>query len=296
MTEPRVMPFIKWAGGKGKSADKILELLPVVTPSVTYREPFLGGGAIFFALRPKRAVLSDILVPLVNAYRAVKVYQDSLEARLLVLDATYRIRAKAGDEKVRAYFAGVRASYNARASRARDHEPTDLDLAAELIFLNKTCFNGLYRTNKKGVFNVPFGDYANPKIRDHEKLAAAGAALRRADADLLVTNYTYLIDEANPGDVIYLDPPYVPVSKTSSFTSYAGGFGPADQDRLAELFRELDARGCKLALSNADAPRVRELYKGYDVTEIPVGRAINSKTTKRGKVTELLIRNIKKYP
>lgn len=272
-------PFLKWAGGKGAIAAHIERLLPHDWRARVYREPFLGGGAMFFHLRPERAILSDSLADLITAYEVVQKSVESLITRLEKLRRSH-------DEK---QFYEVRARFN------EDRGASRVERAAWLVYLNKTCFNGLYRTNRDGEFNVPMGRYANPGIVNPQRLRLAAAAL--ADAELAHATFDKLIDTAEPDDVIYFDPPYVPLSKTSSFASYAdGGFSLADQARLAATFRELDARGCLLALSNSDTPEVRELYAGYDVSPIIAPRAISSKASTRGEVSELLIRNVARYP
>lgn len=272
-------PFLKWAGGKWSIAQRIERLLPRDVRDRVYREPFVGGGAMFFYLQPRRAVLSDSLVDLVCTYRVVQQHVDALITRLSQLRETHSTEQ----------YYQVRALFNA------EREAPRVERAAWLIYLNKTCFNGLFRTNRDGGFNVPEGRFKNPGILDPQNLRLAAAAL--AEADLVHATFDHLADRAEPGDMIYLDPPYVPLSKTSSFSSYAdGAFTLRDQARLADVFRALDARGCLLALSNSDTPDVRRLYEGYDFSPIIAPRAISSKASTRGEVTELLIRNTAKYP
>lgn len=274
-------PFLKWAGGKWAIAPRIESLLPADVRERVYREPFVGGGAMFFHLQPRRAVLSDTLLDLVETYRVV---QRNVEALIVQLA---RLRDAHSTEK----FYEVRAAFNEQRSAPR------VERAAWLIYLNKTCYNGLFRTNRAGLYNVPVGSYANPSasILDPTTLRLAAAAL--SEAELVHASFDHLLDRAQTGDVIYLDPPYVPLSRTASFSSYAdGNFTLGDQARLAGVFRELDGRGCILALSNNDTPTVRELYAGYDFNPIIAPRAISSKASTRGDVTELLIRNLARYP
>jgi DNA adenine methylase len=272
-------PFLKWAGGKWSIAQRIERLLPQDVRDRVYREPFLGGGAMFFYLQPRRAVLSDSLVDLVATYRVVQQHVEALITRLSQLRETHSTEQ----------YYQVRAAFNA------EREAPRVERAAWLIYLNKTCFNGLFRTNRDGNFNVPVGRFTNPGILDAQNLRLAAAAL--GEADLVHATFDHLADRAEPGDVVYLDPPYVPLSKTSSFSAYAdGAFTLRDQARLADVFRALDARGCLLAMSNSDTPEVRRLYEGYDISPIIAPRAISSKAATRGEVTELLIRNIAKYP
>jgi len=272
-------PFLKWAGGKWSIASRLERLLPHDVRDRVYREPFIGGGAMFFYLQPRRAVLSDSLRDLIDTYRVVQLHVESLITRL------ERLRDTHSTEQ----FYAVRAAFN------EDKGASRIERAAWLVYLNKTCFNGLFRTNRDGAFNVPVGRFKNPGIVDPTTLRLAAAAL--SDVALVHDTFDHLVDHAEPGEVIYLDPPYVPLTKTSSFCAYAdGGFSLRDQARLADVFRELDARGCLLALSNSDTPEVRRLYAGYDVAPIIAPRAISSKASTRGEVTELLIRNVSKYP
>jgi DNA adenine methylase len=272
-------PFLKWAGGKWSIASRIEKLLPHDVRDRVYREPFLGGGAMFFWLQPRRAVLSDSLRDLIETYRVVQGHVDALITQL------ERLRATHSTEQ----FYQVRAEFNEHRDAPR------VQRAAWLVYLNKTCFNGLFRTNRSGEYNVPVGHFKNPGILDAGTLRLAGAAL--SGAEIRHETFDKLLDRAEPGDVVYLDPPYVPMTKTASFVGYADGtFSMRDQERLAEVYRELDERGCLLALSNSDTPAVRELYAGYDVSPIIAPRAISSKASTRGEVTELLIRNLSRYP
>lgn len=267
-------PFVKWVGGKGKLARVLATLLPPGVELMRHVEPFVGGGALFFARAPRRALLCDVNHDLVETYLAVR---DEVEFVLRHL----RVLARGHDEE--SYYR-VRERYNARdhASRA--------ERAALFVYLNKTCFNGLYRVNKRGHFNVPMGRYAKPAIADAATLLAASARL--AGADIRCAPFETLISEARPGDFIYMDPPYEPVSRTANFTSYAqDGFSQADQARLRDVFRELDRRGSKLMLSNSDAPLIRELYRGYRIHEVMASRAVNCDPSARGPVRELVVCN-----
>jgi DNA adenine methylase len=272
-------PFLKWAGGKWSIAPRLTRLLPHDVRERVYREPFVGGGAMFFYLQPRRAILSDSLRDLVETYRTVQRHVDALITQLTRLRETHSTEQ----------FYEIRTRFNQLRDAPR------VERSAWLIYLNKTCFNGLFRTNRDGGFNVPVGRFTNPGIVDPTTLRLAAAAL--SEADLVHDTFDHLVDRAEPGDVIYFDPPYVPMSKTANFCGYAdGGFSLRDQSRLADIFRELDDRGCLLALSNSDTPDVRRLYEGFDVSPIIAPRAISSKASTRGEVTELLIRNVSKYP
>jgi DNA adenine methylase len=279
---PAARPFLKWAGGKWRLAPQIVGLLPHDLERRTYREPFLGGGAVFFYLAaerpPQRAVLSDALADLIATYKVVRRHTRALVERLEALREAHSTES---------YYA-IRERFNQERGAA------PLDRASWLIYLNKTCFNGLFRTNREGVFNVPVGRFKNPRIVDPARMAAVARALTKVD--LVHRRFDHLDEAAERGDVIYLDPPYVPLSKTASFASYAdGAFGADDQERLAALFRRLDQRGCLLALSNSDTPEVRRLYKGFDQQPIVAPRVISSKTSDRRPVGELLVRNLRRY-
>lgn len=262
--QPR--PFLKWAGGKAKLAPQIMARFP--DRFRRYHEPFIGGGAVFFALGPREATLSDVNADLITTYRAIRDHVESLIEVLLHHRASeedfYRIRAV---------------------------DPGGLSLiesAARTIYLNRTCFNGLYRVNRKGQFNVPFGRYANPRICNAENLRAVSDALQ--GVDLRVEDAMAIGRRARRGDLVYFDPPYDPISPTASFTSYAKtGFGRTEQERLAEVFAHLAERGVHAVLSNSDTPFVRKLYKRFEIETVYARRAINSRADRRGPVPEVLV-------
>jgi DNA adenine methylase len=264
-------PFLKWAGGKRQLLPRILQLVPASID--TYYEPFVGGGAVFFALAAqglfRRAVLGDANAELVICYTAIRDQVDAVISGLRRFrndpDAYYEVRAKDP----------ARLSPAARAAR--------------VIFLNRCGYNGLYRVNSKGAFNVPFGRYRRPLICDERKLRAASQALRTVK--IVAGDFGKLTAKAGPDDFVYLDPPYVPLSATSSFTAYAGrDFGTAAQERLAEALRALSARGVPALLSNSDCAATRKLYQGLDVERIRARRAINSVARRRGPVDEILVK------
>jgi DNA adenine methylase len=261
-------PFLKWAGGKGQLLEQYAPLFP--RRYQRYHEPFLGGGAVFFRLRPARATLADGNAELIDCYCAIR---GDLRG---VLEA---LRPHVYDKE---HFYAVRAL-----------DPAGLPLAeraARTIFLNRTCFNGLYRVNSKGRFNVPFGRYDNPTIADVPNLRACAVALRHVRLEC--APFASVLERARRGDFVYFDPPYHPVSKTACFTAYgAGGFGAEDQRELARVYAELDRRGVLIMLSNSDAPLVRELYDGFRLVEVRASRAISSKAAKRGAVRELVVLN-----
>lgn len=267
----RARPPVKWLGGKTSLLPEILPRLPQKIN--TYYEPFLGGGAVFFALaaegRFKHAMLGDSNEELILACSALSGNPDKVIAALRkhVYEEEHYYAVRALDPK--------KLAPHARAAR--------------FIYLNKTGFNGLYRVNKKGQFNVPFGRYVNPMICDEENLRAVSNVLARVDRIALL-DFESLVAGARRGDAVYCDPPYVPVSDTANFTAYtAGGFGSEEQTRLRDVATRLADRGVHVLLSNSDTPFVRKLYKGWKMEKVRVKRAINSKGDKRGDVGELLI-------
>jgi DNA adenine methylase len=266
----KAAPIVKWAGGKGSLLPQLAAYTPAPHQYNRYFEPFLGGGAMFFALQPAVSVLLDVNADLIEVYETVR---DDVEALIYALS----IHRNESD-----YFYAVRAQNTLELTR--------VERAARFIFLNKTCYNGLYRVNRRGQFNVPVGRYKNPTICDEWGLRRASAALQTAH--LQVADFEIVLDTAKAGDLIYFDPPYEPLSPTSNFTSYtSSGFTRADQQRLADAYRQLDARGCLLMLSNSSAPLIYDLYDGYAMHEISARRAINSRANGRGHVLELLITN-----
>jgi len=273
-------PFIKWVGGKRGLLEQLLPLFPKNFNN--YYEPFIGGGAVFFELyskgllNNKKIVLSDINRDLITTYKVIQNTPNSLITNLQNYkkqhskEFYYKIREIDRDE-----------SYKSMS---------DLDKATRFIYLNKTCFNGLYRVNKKGFFNVPIGSYKNPNIADSETILNASMALK--EALILEQSFEKVLNYAKKGDFIYFDPPYYPLNKTSNFTSYDSNcFLEEQQNRLFELFKELDKRGCFVALSNSDTSFIKELYKEYDINIVNANRFINSKSSGRGKISEVLVRN-----
>lgn len=271
MSEPLTvgpLPFLKWAGGKSRLLAQYAPYLPRPEQIQRYFEPFLGSAALFFQLRPDIAQLSDQNEHLVELYQTVR---DNVEGVIALLGHY---------ENERDFYYQVRGQDPAGLS------PTQR--AARFIYLNKTCYNGLYRENRRGQFNVPFGQYKRPKICDAPRLRAASQALQ--GVQLRVADFEEAVSQTRPGDFIYFDPPYQPLSPTSSFTSYhRNGFTEADQQRLATTFRRLAAGGRRLLLSNSNTPLIHELYAPFPKINISARRNINSNGQKRGPVTELLI-------
>jgi DNA adenine methylase len=267
-------PFLKWAGGKSQLLDPILSRMPEKIAG-TYFEPFIGGGAVFFELarekRITRARLSDRNAELVTTYRAVR---DQVE------DVIGALAAHVNDED---HYYAVRQIDPATLSPA--------ECAARTIFLNRVGYNGLYRVNSSGRFNVPFGRYRNPKICDPDALRNVSRAL--SIAELVVADFEDSCNKAVAGDVVYLDPPYVPVSKTASFTSYSGRFDEASHARLAQTFASLVDRGAFVLLSNSDTELSRSLYEGFKIDTVNATRAINSRADRRGAVREVLVQGLR---
>jgi len=266
--EIRPGPLLKWAGGKAQLLSTFHKYFP--KSFNRYFEPFLGGGAVFFHLMPERATLSDLNQELINCYQVVR---DDVD-RLIEL-----LKRHTNDK---AHYYRVRA-WNS-------HQLTPVEQAARLIFLNKTCFNGLYRVNSLGQFNVPFGRYKNPKICDEQNLRAVSRAL--SSVDLKSSRFEDVLRQARRGDFVYLDPPYQPISPTSNFTGYTkDAFDFADQERLCKTAQALNRRGCLLMLSNSDNEFIRELYEDFNIVTVQANRAINCRADRRGRISELLIMN-----
>lgn len=264
-------PFLKWAGGKRALLPHLLELAPAQIS--TYYEPFVGGGALFFALarerRFARAILADRNAELIGCYRAIKANVNAVIRHL---------ERHPYDER---HYYKVRDDLDLKKLSAPER-------AARLIYLNRAGYNGLYRVNSTGQFNVPFGRHRRPRICDPVGLKAVAAAL--TGVELVVGDFESVVASAKPGDFVYFDPPYVPISASSSFTRYAQqGFDLADQQRLADLFRRLVGRGVAALLSNSDCPTTRSLYDGLAPREVSVRRPINSVAGRRGAVGELLV-------
>ena len=258
-------PFLKWAGGKGQLLSQLTPFFPPPGSYRRYFEPFLGGGAVYFHLQPNRAFLSDLNDELVNTYEVIR-------DRLDVLLASLR-KHKDGPE----YYYWVRAL-------PQERKLTDVQRASRFIFLNKRCYNGLYRVNSRGEFNVPIGRYKTPpRIFDEANLRSISSLLR--GAELRTTSYELALERAGQGDFVYLDPPYAPPSATAYFTSYTkDSFGDADQARLAEILRELDRRGARFLLNNHDTRSLRRMYAGFNIDVAMASRMIEQprRQTRRG--------------
>jgi DNA adenine methylase len=266
-------PIVKWVGGKTKLLPEIERRMP--TSYRRYFEPFFGGGALFFHIQPQTAILGDYNRDLINMYRCVSWNVEGVLRRL----QSHRRRHD------KTYYYATREAWN---------DPNkswgNVERAATFIYLNKTCFNGLWRVNKKGEFNVPMGRYKSPSIYRPDAVRSASKLLRRTE--LFRGGYLDCVERAESGDFIYFDPPYHPINATSKFVSYtAGNFSEADQEELARTARMLSDRGCAVMLSNNDTPFIRKIYEGFKIEQVMCPRAINSKASARGAVPEVLIRN-----
>lgn len=289
-------PFVKWAGGKSQLIDELKKTLPANCEKVytKYCEPMVGGGALLFHILSEYAFeklyISDTNAELINAYQVIKSDIDGLIGKLHIMQTSY-LSMDGKNRKL--YYYSVRDKFN---NTVLD-KVTATDKAANFIFLNKTCFNGLYRVNRKGQFNVPSGVYKNPKICDEKNLCNIHRALQ--NVTIVCADYTVAEKFIDNNTFVYFDPPYRPLSETSAFTSYnPDAFDDNEQIRLAEFIGEISARGAKIVLSNSDPKNVNpddnffdELYSSYSIKRVTATRMINSKADGRGKINELLICN-----
>lgn len=278
-----LLPFLKWAGGKSRLIKQYRFYFPKMGFK-TYYEPFLGGGSVFFYLQPDLAILTDINQELIETYRCVK---DNVDELILLLNKHQTEHDNDRSEEHFYYYKIRSETYD-----------TPIERAARLIYLNRTCFNGLYRVNSRGEFNVPIGDYKKPKICNPDLLHSASAALKSAQIE--VRHFEYILDYAKTSDdFVYFDPPYHPLSNTSYFTAYSpDSFNEYNQRRLRDIFAELASRGVKVMLSNSDSTVIQELYSDRQafpnsnlpkIHKISASRVINSDINKRGRITEVLI-------
>lgn len=289
-------PFVKWVGGKGQLIEQLEKHIPTDGEKVLtkYAEPFVGGGALLFNILSKynfdQIYIGDINKELINAYNVVKNNVEELISKLVEMQKTF-IPLDENARKI--YYYNARDKFNSLVL----NENTAIEKASLFIFLNKTCFNGLYRVNKKGQFNVPMGAYKNPTICDENNLRNIAEALK--NVNIVCADYSLSKDFIDKDTFVYLDPPYRPISKTASFTSYnADCFDDNEQIRLARFIDEINLSGAKIMLSNSDPQNINpedtffeELYKAYTINKVDATRAINSKGNSRGKIKELLICN-----
>lgn len=268
------MPFLKWAGGKRQLLPAISKLVP--QEFERYYEPFVGAAAVLFGLQPRRARINDANGELMNLYQVIKEEPDAL----------LQTAAKHRNEKE--YYYKLRLE-----DRGHDFRQwSSVERASRILYLNKTCYNGLFRVNSHGQFNVPFGAYAKPRVANAKVIHAVSRYLNEAQIKLSNTDFEEALQDAGQGDFVYLDPPYDPVSDTASFTGYSvGNFGRDQQRRLKKVCDDLTRRGCLWLQSNSATEFIRELYADYEIMEVKASRNINAQVAGRGKVGELLIHN-----
>ncbi|KYN75807.1 modification methylase [Clostridium sporogenes] len=270
-----VTPVVKWVGGKRQLLPEIRKFIP--NKITTYYEPFVGGGAVLFDIQPKKAVINDINYELINLYKVIKLYPNDLIEDLKKhkneADYFYNIRKLDRDEKAYSKL-------------------SDVEKASRIHYLNKTCYNGLFRVNRAGQFNSPFGRYKEPNITNEITICAVSKYLNEASIKFLCGDFEESLKGIRKGAFVYFDPPYDPVSDSSNFTGYAkGGFDRIEQIRLKNLCDTLNSKGVKFLLSNSSTEFILDLYKDYRIEIIKAKRAINSKADERGEIDEVLVRN-----
>lgn len=270
-----VVPIVKWVGGKRQLIDEITPLLP--GRITAYCEPFLGGGAVLFSIRPPRAIVNDLNADLITVYEVVR---DNIEELIASLKK---------HENTSEYFYAIR---DMDRDKERYQAMSGIEKASRLIYLNKTCFNGLFRVNSSGEFNSPFGNYKNPNIINEQGLRAVSAFFNASDITFYREDFAETLNRVEKGGFVYLDPPYDPVSDTASFTGYSkDGFDRNEQIRLKRCCDDLTRRGIKFLLSNSATEFIKDLYREYNITIVKAKRAINADAGKRGAIEEVLIRN-----
>lgn len=265
-------PIVKWVGGKRQLMFELIKNMP--KKYNRYFEPFIGGGALFFELQPENAYISDMNEELINLYSVVR-------------DNVYELIQDLNKHEVsKEYFLEIR-----NLDRIDDYKNlSNVEKASRFIYLNRTCFNGLYRVNSQGQFNVPFGHYKNPRIIDENNLLNCSELLKKTE--IKCADFATILDKVQKGDFVYFDPPYVPLNETSSFTSYTkDGFDIDMQFKLRDVCDELDSMGVMFMLSNSDTKLVNELYSNYEIKKVFASRQINANADGRGKITEVLVRN-----
>lgn len=270
----QIQPFLKWAGGKRQLIPEILKYIPKHFDK--YYEPFLGAGAVFFAVKPIKAILNDINIELINVFEVIK---DQLKELIIDLKS-YEISKD--------YYYKIR-----KLDRQPDYKSlSNVNKASRIIYLNKTCYNGLFRVSKNNFFNVPYGRYKNPNIYDENNLKLISKYLNESSITFFSTDFEKVLKATTKRDFVYLDPPYYPISNSSSFTSYSlNGFNKDEQKRLKKVCDELNKINCKFLLSNSATPFILNLYKEYKIEIVKANRSINSKASNRGKIDEVLVRN-----
>lgn len=272
----RMKPFTKWTGGKRKLLPILTELLP--DDFNRYYEPFIGGGALLFKLLPHDAVINDFNEELINSYLQIRDNPNELIDLL----------AEHSDKNSKDYYLNIRS-----ADRdGRIESMTDVERAARILYMLRVDFNGLYRVNSKNQFNVPYGRYKNPKILDKDLIYEVSGYLNANNIQILQGDFANAVTDAIDGDLVYFDPPYIPLSETSSFTSYTHeGFSYEDQVRLRNTVRDLTRRGVNVILSNSSSPLVEDLYQEFNLHYVDASRTNGAKPTSRGKIKEIIVTN-----
>ena len=270
--EKETYPIVKWVGGKRQLMFELLKNMP--KSYNRYFEPFIGGGALFFELQPENAYISDMNEELINLYSVVR-------------DNVYELISDLNKHEVsKEYFLEIR-----NLDRTDEYKNlSNVQRASRFIYLNRTCFNGLYRVKSQGQFNVPYGNYKNPRIVDENNLLNCSELLK--NTEIKCADFSEILTKVKRDDFVYFDPPYVPLNETSSFTSYTkDGFDMDMQFKLREVCDELDSMGVMFMLSNSDTKFVNELYSNYEIKKVFASRAVNANAEGRGKITEVLVRN-----
>ncbi len=275
-SQPTLQPFTKWTGGKRQLLSVIKSLMP--DNYNRYFEPFIGGGALFFDLAPKTAYINDFNSELINCYQQIKDNPKEL------IDLLTRHQTNNSKD----YYLNLRSVD--RDNRINEMSP--MERAARIMYMLRVDFNGLYRVNSKNQFNVPYGRYKNPKIVDETLILAISDYLNKNNIQILNCDFEYAVKDVKSGDFVYFDPPYIPLSETSAFTSYTHeGFSYEEQVRLRDVFRKLDRKGAYVMLSNSSSPLVEELYKEFNIHKVDANRTNGAKSSSRGKISEIIVTN-----
>ena len=279
-SQTTLQPFTKWTGGKRQLLPVIKSLMPDNYNS--YFEPFIGGGALFFDLSPDKAVINDFNNELMNCYQQIKKHPQKL----------IELLTKHQENNSKEYYLELRAVDRDN----RINKMTDVERAARIMYMLRVNFNGLYRVNSKNQFNVPYGRYKNPKIVDSDLILSISQYLNENNIEILMGgDFEKTVEDVGDGDFVYFDPPYIPLSETSAFTSYTHeGFSYEEQVRLRDVFRKLDKKGAYVMLSNSSSPLVEELYKGFNIHKVEATRTNGAKASSRGKISEIIVTNYDK--
>lgn len=275
MKNKLVMPIVKWVGGKRQLLSEINERIPKKIG--TYYEPFFGGGAVLFNLQPKKAVINDINTELINTYRVIK------NSHLELIESLKQHKNESE------YFYKMR---DKDRNKSTFNKMTNIDRASRLIYLNKTCYNGLYRVNSSGEFNTPFGGYKRPNIVNEPTIKAVHEYFSNNSIEMLNIDFEKVVENAKKGDFVYFDPPYDPISTSSNFTGYNEmGFKKEDQLRLRDLCRNLNDKGVNFMVSNSASEFIQEIYSEFNIDFVKARRSVNSKANGRGEINEVIVRN-----